>query len=98
MEARSAAVAIQGTLQAREPSKAVRQSGALGPAPQAFVSSLAPSGTLPVVDLRPLKQTAEEFGPSHPLRILLAGEPDEILRDEYYSKLPGWFRLLRAKA
>lgn len=51
-----------------------------------------------LVSLRELKQAAEEFGPRHPLRILLLGEPDQIPREEYYAKLPGWFRLLKVPA
>lgn len=51
-----------------------------------------------LVSLREIKQTAEEFGPTHPLRIILLGEPDELPRQEYLAKLPGWFRLLRARS
>jgi hypothetical protein len=41
---------------------------------------------------------AEKLPLAHPLRILLAGEPDELPREEYFAKLPGWFRLLRTMA
>ncbi|MDE1821150.1 MAG: hypothetical protein KGJ23_10515 [Euryarchaeota archaeon] len=34
--------------------------------------------------------------PVHTLRFLLASEPEVIPSEEYYAKLPGWFRLLRA--
>ena len=50
------------------------------------------------VGLRPLKDMAEKLPLAHPLRILLAGEPDELPREEYFAKLPGWFRLLRTMA
>ena len=46
------------------------------------------------VGLRPLKDLAETLPVAHPLRILLAGEPDELPRQEYATKAPGWFRLL----
>jgi hypothetical protein len=48
-------------------------------------------GTVSIV---PLKDMADRFAPDHPLRILLAGEPDDIPREEYASKLPGWYRLM----
>lgn len=48
-----------------------------------------------LVSLRAFKAAAERFKPDHPLRILLAGEPDEIPRDEYVSKVLGWYRLAR---
>lgn len=50
------------------------------------------------VSLRPLKDMAEKLPFAHPLRILLAGEPDELPRAEYGQKATGWFRLLLAKA
>lgn len=50
-----------------------------------------------LVDLRPLKRTAEEFGPAHPLRVLLLGEPDLIPAAEYAVKVGGWYRLMRAQ-
>jgi hypothetical protein len=55
------------------------------------VPKTQPGGTVSIV---PLKDMAERFAPDHPLRILLAGEPDNIPKDEYASKLPGWFRLM----
>lgn len=54
------------------------------------------SPTSEMVSLRLIKAAAETFGPSHPLRILLMGEPDEVPAAEYALKLPGWFRLMRA--
>lgn len=48
-----------------------------------------------MVDLRSLKQAAEALGPAHPLRVLVSGEPDEIPREEYVSKILGWYRLAR---
>ena len=46
-----------------------------------------------LVSLRPFKAAAERLKPDHPLRILLAGEPDEIPRTEYAAKALGWYRL-----
>ncbi len=42
-----------------------------------------------MVDLRSLKQAAEALGPAHPLRVLVSGEPDEIPREEYVTKILG---------
>jgi len=47
-----------------------------------------------MVSLREMKEMAQGLGPSHPLRILLLGEPDEIPRQEYANKVVGWFRLI----
>ncbi len=46
------------------------------------------------VSLRPIKDLVGRLDQNHPLRILLLGEPDEMLRWEYGSKLSGWLRLL----
>ena len=50
-----------------------------------------------MISLQAMKTLAVNYPVDHPLRILLAGEPDEISRDEYVSKLPGWFRLVRSR-
>ncbi len=47
-----------------------------------------------MVSLREMKAMAQDLDPSHPFRILLLGEPDEIPRHEYASKVVGWFRLI----
>jgi hypothetical protein len=47
-----------------------------------------------MVSLREMKAMAQGLDPSHPFRILLLGEPDEIPRHEYASKVVGWFRLI----
>ena len=47
-----------------------------------------------MVSLREMKEMVQGLGPSHPLRILLLGEPDEIPRQEYANKVVGWFRLI----
>ncbi|MGD0588576.1 MAG: hypothetical protein ABSA63_07290 [Thermoplasmata archaeon] len=47
-----------------------------------------------MVSLREIKAMAENLGPSHPLRILVLGEPDDIPRHEYANKVVGWFRLI----
>ena len=41
-----------------------------------------------------MKAMAQALEPSHPLRILVLGEPDEIPRHEYANKVVGWFRLI----
>lgn len=46
------------------------------------------------VSLRPLKELVRKLSPSHPLRILLLGEPDSMPRAEFSSKIGGWLRLL----
>jgi hypothetical protein len=47
-----------------------------------------------MVSLREMKAIAQSLDPSHPLRILVLGEPDEIPRHEYANKVVGWFRLV----
>lgn len=47
-----------------------------------------------MVSLREMKAMAQSLDPSHPLRVLLSGEPDEIPRQEYATKVVGWFRLI----
>jgi hypothetical protein len=47
-----------------------------------------------LVSLRDMKAMAQGLNPSHPFRILLLGEPDEIPRHEYATKVVGWFRLI----
>lgn len=63
---------------------------------QAPQLSRGESGPSTMVSLRPMKAVAESFEPTHPLRVLLMGEPDEVRADEYISKVRGWFRLLKA--
>jgi hypothetical protein len=48
-----------------------------------------------LVSLRPFKSSIQYLPPTHPLRILLAGEPDEIPTAEFAVKMVGWHRLLR---
>ncbi len=47
-----------------------------------------------LVSLRPLKDLVRKLSPSHPLRILLLGEPDAMPAAEFSSKIGGWLRLL----
>jgi hypothetical protein len=47
-----------------------------------------------MVSLREMKAMAQSLDPSHPLRVLILGEPDEISRHEYATKVVGWFRLI----
>jgi hypothetical protein len=47
-----------------------------------------------MVSLREMKAMAQSLDPSHPLRVLVLGEPDEIPREEYAAKVVGWFRLI----
>lgn len=51
-----------------------------------------------LVSLRSMKAVAESFDPSHPLRVLLMGEPDELPANEFVAKVRGWFRLMKAKS
>lgn len=57
-----------------------------------------PSAPLPakpeMISLRPVKEFVRNLKPGHPLRILIMGEPDDMTRSEYCSKLMGWLRLL----
>ena len=67
-------------------------------AQQTTIASRPPSSRLedpdPTVSLREMKAMAQGLDPAHPFRILLLGEPDEIPRQEYASKVVGWFRLI----
>ena len=47
-----------------------------------------------MVSLREMKAMVQSLDPSSPLRILVLGEPDEIPRQEYASKVVGWYRLI----
>lgn len=60
------------------------------PAPSLPLRSAAPT----VVSLRPLKDLTRRLSPSHPLRILLMGEPDAMPVSEFSTKIGGWLRLL----
>ena len=51
-----------------------------------------------MISLREMKAMAKALDPAHPFRVVILGEPDEIPRSEYASKLPGWFRLILMKA
>ncbi len=68
-------------------------------------TTASPSPSLPrfegadlMVSLREMKAMAESLDPAHPLRILVLGEPDEIPRQEYASKILGWYRLIVTRA
>jgi len=56
------------------------------------------SGAGLMVSLREMKAMAQGLEPSHPFRILVLGEPDEIPRQEYASKILGWYRLILTRA
>ena len=69
------------------------------------ITTASPSPSLAIlegadlmVSLREMKAMAQSLEPSHPFRILLLGEPDEMPRDEYSSKVVGWFRLIVTRA
>lgn len=47
-----------------------------------------------MVSLREMKAMVQGLDPANPLRILVLGEPDEIPRSEYATKVVGWFRLI----
>jgi hypothetical protein len=51
-----------------------------------------------MVSLREMKAMAQNLEASHPLRILILGEPDEIPHREYANKVVGWFRLIVSPA
>jgi hypothetical protein len=63
-----------------------------------ITASLSPSprfdGADLMVSLREIKAMVHGLEPTHPLRILVLGEPDEIPRQEYASKILGWYRLI----
>jgi hypothetical protein len=68
-------------------------------------TTASPSPSLPrfesadlMVSLRQMKAMVESLDPSHPLRILVLGEPDEIPRQEYATKILGWYRLIVTRA
>ncbi|MGC2358691.1 MAG: hypothetical protein WA691_00045 [Thermoplasmata archaeon] len=68
----------------------------LGGPPSLLRSSIGArfAGADLMVSLREMKSMAHGLDPSHPLRILVLGEPDEIPRHEYANKVVGWFRLI----
>ncbi len=47
-----------------------------------------------IVDLRPLKRVVDEFPPRHPLRMMIAEEPDQMQFWESAVVAPRWFLLL----
>jgi len=66
-----------------------------------IITTASPSPSLPLFDgadlmvsLREMKAMAHALDASHPLRILLLGEPDEMPQHEYAAKVVGWFRLI----
>ena len=68
-------------------------------------TTASPSPSLPrfesadlMVSLRQMKAMVESLDLSHPLRILVLGEPDELPREEYASKILGWYRLIVTRA
>lgn len=50
------------------------------------------------ISLRPVKEFARRLSQDHPLRVVLAGEPDEMDAGEYCVKLTVWLRLLPTDA
>jgi hypothetical protein len=46
-----------------------------------------------MISLRAVKQYVRGLRANHPLRVVLMGEPDEMTRAEFASKLLGWVRL-----
>lgn len=47
-----------------------------------------------LVSLRQLKAMVQGLDPTDSLRILILGEPDEVPRREYASKILSWYRLI----
>lgn len=54
-------------------------------------SSEVPGG----VNIRGFKDSIAHLPPSHPLKVLIAGEPDELSPTEFAAKAVGWWRLLK---
>ena len=46
------------------------------------------------VAIRPVKDVVRRLPPSHPLRVVVLSEPDELDGNEYFVKLSVWLRLL----
>ena len=46
------------------------------------------------MSLRPIKEFVRTLRPDHPLRLVLAGEPEQLTPDEFCVKLTIWLRLL----
>ena len=55
-------------------------------------------GTEALVSLRELKALVQGLEPADSLRILILGEPDEVPRREYASKIVSWYRLILTRA
>lgn len=55
-------------------------------------------GGVSLVSIRAVKALAEGLSPSHPFRIIVLGEPDEMPGPEYAAKVVGWFRLMAGRA
>jgi hypothetical protein len=53
-----------------------------------------PSMRAPMVQMAPLKEFARKLRPDHPLRVVLAEEPEEMDSEEYCVKISIWLRLL----
>jgi len=85
---------------ARGASTSVARAGAHNITTASPSPSLVPQfeGADLMVSLREMKAMAQSLEPSHPFRILILGEPDEMPRDEYSSKVVGWFRLIVTRA
>ncbi len=55
-------------------------------------SPLAPAGP-GLVSIRGFKQSIDHLPATHPLKVLMAGEPDEMTAAEFMAKAVGWWRL-----
>ena len=47
------------------------------------------------MNIRGFKDSIAHLPPSHPLKVLIAGEPDELSPTEFAAKAVGWWRLLK---
>jgi len=57
----------------------------------------APQPSSDLISLKGLKSWAEDrLAPDHPLRLVLASEPEEMLASEFVSKIRGWTVLARS--
>jgi hypothetical protein len=45
------------------------------------------------VSIRGFKQSIDHLPATHPLKVLMAGEPDEMTAAEFMAKAVGWWRL-----
>jgi hypothetical protein len=77
-----------------ESGRRIRSTRSVEPLPLSGVSA-GRSGVTGVVNIRGFKDSIAHLPPSHPLKVLIAGEPDELSPAEFEAKAIGWWRLLK---